>query len=117
MLLDEQAVWSTRIIMFRCEAETASPAVLASGPAPGDVRYCRNEYLLLTHIYTLHGMLIHGLLTCQRLRHSFSIVLTGNQIADSARLSAIGDGHLVEHRSAGSAPGVWKTRRSGCPLS
>jgi hypothetical protein len=46
---------------------------------------CRNEYFIGTHIYARTGMLIHNFpdLAGEH-RAVFSIVLVGNQIAESA---------------------------------
>ena len=50
---------------------------------------CRNEYFNSTHIYARTGILTHNFLDLAgEHRAVFSIVLVGNQIADSARVTS-----------------------------
>jgi len=53
-----------------------------------DVRLCRNECFIRAHMYTRTGILTHTSRPCRRSSCSLSIVLVGNQIADSVRLAA-----------------------------
>jgi hypothetical protein len=54
-------------------------------PTPDDGQHCRNEYLVRVHIYALAGIPTHARDLAGDRHAAFSIVLAGNQTAESDR--------------------------------